>query len=110
MELQNNPQIVRDLNEKTKYMRNALKKKRFIVLGNENSPFIPLLICNPEKSAEFSRLCLSMGLAMVVVGYPATPLLLARTRICLSAAHTYEEIDNAVRIIDKVGKLLGIKK
>lgn len=25
----------------------------------------------------------------MVVGYPATPLLLARSRVCISAAHTY---------------------
>ncbi|OQS54191.1 LCB2b [Ecytonucleospora hepatopenaei] len=110
MRLRENPQIVGDLKEKVKFMRKMLKARKFIVLGNDNSPIIPLLICNPGKIAEFSRLCLSRGLAMVVVGYPATPILEARTRICVSAAHTYEDIKKAVNIINIVGSLLGIKK
>ena len=71
---------------------------------------ISLLICNPGKIADFSRMCLSKGLALVVVGYPATPILEARTRICVSAAHTYEDIKKAVDIINIVGSVLGMKK
>ena len=104
------PEMLKELKEKTIYMRQKLKQRRFIVLGNKNSPVIPLLISNPGKLGEFSRLCLEKGLAMVVVGYPATPLLQARTRICMSAAHTYDEIDKAIKIIDLIGTLLGIKR
>jgi len=41
----------------------------------------------------FSRECLARGLAIVVVGFPATSILLARARFCLSAAHTKEMLD-----------------
>lgn len=41
----------------------------------------------------FSRECLARGLAVVVVGFPATSILLARARFCLSAAHTKEMLD-----------------
>ena len=36
---------------------------------------------------------LERKIAVVVVGYPATSLVDARTRICLSAAHTREMLD-----------------
>jgi len=41
----------------------------------------------------FSRECLARGLAVVVVGFPATPIVAARARFCLSAAHTKEMLD-----------------
>lgn len=42
----------------------------------------------------FSRECLKRGLATVVVGFPATPIIQSRARFCLSAAHTKEMIDH----------------
>jgi len=40
----------------------------------------------------------------VVVGFPATPILLARARFCLSAAHTKQMLDEAIERIDDVGR------
>ena len=42
----------------------------------------------------FSRECLKRGLATVVVGFPATPIIESRARFCLSAAHTKEMLDH----------------
>ena len=50
-----------------------------------------------------------MGLAVLVVGYPATPVLTSRVRLCLSASHTIEDIDRAIHIIDHVGTVMGMK-
>lgn len=36
---------------------------------------------------------LKRGIAVVVVGFPATPIIESRARFCLSAAHTTEMID-----------------
>ncbi len=41
----------------------------------------------------FSRECLDRGVAAVVVGFPATPIIESRARFCLSAAHTKEMLD-----------------
>ncbi len=43
-----------------------------------------------------------LGIAVVVVGFPATNLLESRSRFCLSAAHTREDLEDALRKIDKV--------
>jgi serine palmitoyltransferase len=45
-----------------------------------------------------SRLCFSRNIAMVVVGFPATALLLTRARVCISAAHTRADLDYALRV------------
>ncbi|KAJ8449530.1 hypothetical protein Cgig2_005552 [Carnegiea gigantea] len=49
------------------------------------------------------------GVAVVVVGFPATPLLLTRARICILASHTTEDLVRALEVISKVGDLVGIK-
>jgi len=36
---------------------------------------------------------LKRGVAVVTVGFPATPLILGRVRFCLSASHTKEILD-----------------
>merc|ERR1719364_14405 len=66
------------------------------------------MLYHPEKICAFSRACLKRGLAVVVVGYPATPLLLSRARLCVSASHTDEQIDLALKEIEAAGKEVGI--
>lgn len=49
-----------------------------------------LVVC-PIYSA-FSRELLKHGIAVCVVGYPATPIITSRARFCLSASHTKDDI------------------
>lgn len=55
------------------------------------------------------RTLIKYKIATVGVGYPATPLMEGRIRICLSAAHTKEQLDYALDTIDKVADELGLK-
>lgn len=41
----------------------------------------------------------SEQVAVVVVGFPATPLLLARARICISASHSREDLIRALKVL-----------
>ncbi|GAB2217028.1 hypothetical protein Droror1_Dr00000186 [Drosera rotundifolia] len=65
---------------------------------------MPIMLYNPAKIPAFSRECLKRNVAIVTVGFPATPLLLARARICISASYTKEDL-----VISTVGDLVGIK-
>lgn len=92
-----------------RYFRQGLKKLGFIVYGHDSSPVIPMLLFNPAKIPAFSRECLERGLAVVVVGYPATPIITSRARFCMSAAHTKEDLDLALELISEVGDILQLK-
>ncbi len=61
-----------------------------------NVQFLTKWSCNASRA--FSRECQELGLASVVVGFPATPIIESRARICLSAAHTKEMIDEVWKI------------
>jgi serine palmitoyltransferase len=52
---------------------------------------------------------LKRNIAVVSVGYPAVGLAETRIRICLSASHTREMLDEALKAIDEVGNLLSIR-
>lgn len=99
-------QIAQNLHENTIYFREKLNELGYVVFGDKCSPVVPLMIFNPGKIAAFSRMCLERKLAVVVVGYPATPVISSRVRFCLSAAHTRHDIDGIIRIVDYVGKTL----
>lgn len=55
------------------------------------------------------RELLNRKIAAVGVGFPATPIMAGRIRFCLSAAHTKEQLDHALEIIDNVAGQLGLK-
>lgn len=79
------------------------------VLGDWDSPIVPVMLYNPAKIAAFSRECLKRHLAVVVVGFPASPLLLGRTRFCISAGHDTKSLEDALVKIEEVCDLIGIK-
>lgn len=55
------------------------------------------------------RELLDRKIAAVGVGFPATPIMAGRIRFCLSAAHTKEQLDHALDILDDVAGKLGLK-
>merc|ERR1712154_649185 len=83
-------------------MRRKLNECGLYTLGDEGTAVIPMLVCNPGKIAMTSRLLLQRGIAVVVVGFPAVPILFARIRFCISANHTKKQIEYAVRQIKEV--------
>ena len=44
-----------------------------------------------------------------LLSFPATPIMEGRIRFCLSAAHTKEQLDYALSVIDEIGESLGLK-
>lgn len=60
-------------------------------------------------SSAFGREMKKRGVGVVVVGYPATPIVESRARFCLSAAHTREDIIKVLEAMDEVGDILGLK-
>ncbi|KAL2935579.1 Long chain base biosynthesis protein 2a [Bienertia sinuspersici] len=97
------------IRENSNFFRSELQKMGFEVLGDNDSPVMPIMLYNPSKIPAFSRECLKQNVAVVVVGFPATPLLLARARICISASHSREDLVRALEVISNVGDLIGIK-
>ncbi|PLB35477.1 putative serine palmitoyltransferase 2 [Aspergillus candidus] len=93
----------------SRYLRLGLKRLGFIVYGHDDSPIIPVLLFNPAKMPAFSHEMLRRKISVVVVGYPATPLVSSRARFCVSAAHTKEDLDRVLAACDEIGNALQLK-
>ncbi|GAN08133.1 serine palmitoyltransferase 2 [Mucor ambiguus] len=100
---------IKQLAENSVYFIERLREMGFIVYGDQGSPVIPLLLFNPAKIPAFSRELLKHGIATVVVGYPATPIITSRARFCLSSAHTKEDLDRCLQVVSEVGDTLLLK-
>lgn len=93
----------------SRYLRLGLKRLGFIVYGHDDSPIVPVMMYHPSKIAAFSHEMLRRKISVVVVGYPATPLVSARARFCVSAAHTKDDLDRLLDACNEVGDALDIK-
>lgn len=100
---------LKQLRDNSNFFRGEMERIGLHVYGDYDSPIIPVLIYCPAKIAAFSRECLKRGLAIVVVGFPATSVVLSRARFCLSASHTREDLEFAVKVIDEVTELICLK-
>lgn len=93
----------------SRYLRLGLKRLGFIVYGHDDSPIIPLMLYNPAKMPAFSHEMLKRKISVVVVGYPATPLISSRARFCISAAHNKDDLDRLLSACDEIGNVLQLK-
>lgn len=93
----------------SRYLRHGLKKLGFIVYGADDSPVIPLMLYLPAKMPAISRKLYSMKIAVVIVGYPATPITTSRVRLCMSSALTKADLDYVLRQFDQVGDEIFLK-
>ena len=102
-------QKIQALRDNSNYFRMRLQGMGLHVLGHYDSPIMPVMLYNPTKIAAFSRECFKRGLAVVVVGFPAVPILTSRARFCISAGHTREQLDRALNEIEEVADKLKLR-
>ncbi|CAK9214006.1 unnamed protein product [Sphagnum jensenii] len=95
--------------ENSNFFREELQKMGCEVLGDEDSPIMPIMLYIPATIPAFSRECLARNVAVVSVGFPATPVFLGRARICISAAHTREDLNQALKVIGEVCDICQLK-
>ena len=100
---------IQALRDNSNYFRMRLEDMGLHVLGHYDSPIMPVRLYNPTKIAAFSRECFKRGLAVVVVGFPAVPILTSRARFCISAGHTRKQLDQALANIEEVADNLKLR-
>jgi serine palmitoyltransferase len=93
----------------TRYFRKRLAQIGVITYGHEDSPVVPMLVYLFSKIGAVVRTLTTRNIAVVGAGFPATPIMEGRIRFCLSAAHTKDQLDYALSVIDEIGDKLGLK-
>lgn len=97
------------LEENTNYFKEGIKRIGLETL-NGDSAIVPVMLYDAKLSQEFANRLLEEGVYAVGFFYPVVPKDLARIRVQLSAAHSFEQLDRAIAAFEKVGKELGVIK
>lgn len=97
------------LEKNTLYFREQMTAAGFDIRPGEH-PIVPVMLYEAELAQEFASRLLSKGIYVVGFFYPVVPKGQARIRVQLSAAHSRENLEKAVRAFTEVGKELGVLK
>lgn len=95
------------VHENTKYFRSELGKLGFDVLEGTH-PIVPVMLYDAVVAQEFAQRMLEKGVYVVGFFYPVVPQGKARIRTQVSAGHTKEDLDFAVKCFKEVKEEMGI--
>ena len=95
------------VHENARYFRQEMEKLGFDLLPGEH-PIVPVMLYDPKVAHEFARRMLEKGVYVVAFCYPVVPKGKDRIRTQISAGHTKEDIDFAVKAFGEVKKEMGL--
>jgi glycine C-acetyltransferase len=105
--VEQHPDRVETLRQNALYFRNAITEAGFKPLAGE-TPIIPIIVGETAAAIQMSDMLLENGVFVTGFGFPVVPQGQARVRCQISASHTRDDLDEAVRAFKKVGGKLGI--
>ncbi len=95
------------LQENTEYFKKGIKAAGFDIIDGD-SAIVPVMLYDAKLSQEMANRLLKRGIYVIGFFYPVVPKGKARIRVQLSAAHTKEHLDQAIKAFSDVGKALNI--
>jgi glycine C-acetyltransferase len=105
--LEAHPERLTTLRENAGYFRQRLLELGFNPLPGE-TPIIPVILGETSAAIRMSELLLAEGIFVTGFGFPVVPQGQARLRCQISAAHTREDLDEALAAFRKVGRQLRL--
>lgn len=87
--------------------RSAMTEAGFDLLAGEH-PIIPLMLGDAKLAQDLAAKMLELGVYVIGFSFPVVPRGAARIRTQMSAAHTFDHIDQTVAAFKQAGKALGV--
>lgn len=108
IEMLNESTYLRDkVHENARYFRQEMEKIGFDLLPGEH-PIVPVMLYDPKVANEFAKRMLDKGVYVVGFCYPVVPKGRDRIRTQISAGHTKEDLDFAVKCFKEVKEEMKI--
>ena len=95
------------LERNTNYFKKGMKQAGFDIVDGD-SAIVPVMLYDAKLSQTMADQLLLEGIYVIGFFYPVVPKDKARIRVQLSAAHSIENLDKAIRAFTKVGKMLDV--
>jgi glycine C-acetyltransferase len=110
--LENEPQWMEQLWTNTRFWKKELGLLGFNIGGQNTpaseTPITPIIIGDGRLTMDFSRELFKEGIFGTGIAFPTVPEGKARIRTIMTATHTKEELQQALEVLGRVGKRLGI--
>jgi glycine C-acetyltransferase len=105
---QEGPALVAELHDNAAYMRKNLVQLGFD-LGKSDTHIMPVM-CRDQRKALFMHVALlESGVYMVPITYPGCKEGEERLRLNITRAHTREDMDKALDLLDQYGKVFYVQ-
>jgi glycine C-acetyltransferase len=95
------------LAENTAYFRQKMTAAGFDIRPGEH-PIVPIMLGDAKLAQDIAADLLKEGIYVIGFSYPVVPKGEARIRVQISAAHSREHLDRAIRAFEKVGRQYGV--
>jgi len=110
--LENEPERIEKLWENTRFWKKELGLLGFDIGGRttpaSETPITPIIIGDSKLTMDFSRELFQECVLGTGITFPTVPEGKARIRTIMTATHKKAELDQALEVLKKVGKRMGI--
>ena len=110
--LENEPQWMEQLWANTRFWKKELGLLGYDIGGKNTpaseTPITPIIIGDGRLTMEFSRELFKEGVLGTGIAFPTVPEGKARVRTIMTATHTKDELQQALGVLERVGKRMGI--
>ena len=110
--LEQEPERIQRLWDNTHYFQGELKRLGFNIGGvttpATQTPITPIIVGEGRAAMEFSRALFDEGVLGTGIAFPTVPEGKARIRLMLTSEHTKKQLDQALEIIERVAKRVGV--
>ncbi len=102
-------QLRRQVRENGERFRQGMTAAGFALVPGQH-PIVPVMLGDAQLAGQMADALLAQGVYVIGFSYPVVPKGRARIRTQMSAAHTPEQIDQAIAAFTRVGLELGAIK
>src|SRR5277367_5428786 len=110
--LESEPERMEKLWDNTRFWKKELGLLGFDIGGRSTppseTPITPIIIGDGKLTMDFSRELFKEGVLGTGIAFPTVPEGKARIRTIMTATHTKEELVQALEVLGRVGKRMGI--
>src|SRR5579883_114107 len=110
--LENEPERMEKLWHNTHFWKKELGLLGFDIGGKatpaSETPITPIIIGDGKLTMDFSRALFNEGVLGTGIAFPTVPEGKARIRTIMTATHTKDELEQALAVLKRVGKQMGI--
>jgi glycine C-acetyltransferase len=104
--LEESTELVDRLWANARFFQAEMQKLGFDI-GKTQTPITPVMLGEVQLARQFSRELLEEGVFAGSLGFPTVPVGKARIRVMISAAHSQDDLEQALDAFDQVGKRIG---